>query len=89
MSVKIRTKFQVTIPTDVRKKIPLKVGDRVEVIARGSEIVIRPVIEVPRDQAWFWDSDWQELEKQATEDKNTGKTKSFTDVEKAIKWLKK
>jgi antitoxin MazE len=88
MSVKIRTKFQVTIPEDVREKIPLNVGDRVEVIARGSEIVIRPLVEVPRDQAWFWDSDWQELEKQAAEDKEAGKTKSFTDVEKAIKWLK-
>ena len=49
-TVKVREKFQVTIPEDVREKIPLNVGERVEVVARGEEIVIRPVVEIPRTQ---------------------------------------
>ncbi|HEU4340694.1 MAG TPA: AbrB/MazE/SpoVT family DNA-binding domain-containing protein [Candidatus Binatia bacterium] len=59
-TVKVREKFQVTIPEDVRAQVPLQVGERVEVEAREGEIIIRPVIEVPRGQAWFWSKEWQE-----------------------------
>jgi len=62
-TVKVRTKYQITIPEEVRKIIPLEVGTRVEVIARENEIIIKPVIEVPREQAWFWTEEWQEMEK--------------------------
>ncbi len=59
-TVKVREKFQVTIPEDVRDKIHLTVGERVEVLARGREIVIRPIVEIPRTQAWFWSKEWQD-----------------------------
>ena len=52
-TVKVKMKYQVTIPENVRKEIPLHVGDRVEVTAENGQIIIRPVIEVPREQAWF------------------------------------
>lgn len=82
-TVKVREKFQVTIPEDVRNKIPLEVGERVQVIARGGEIVIRPVIEVPRGQAWFWNSEWQEQIAQSMEDVKAGRTKVFKSVKEA------
>lgn len=82
-TVKIREKYQVTIPEDVRSKIPLEVGERVQVVARGGEIVIRPVIEVPRGQAWFWDSEWQEQVAQSMEDVKEGRTKVFKSVKEA------
>lgn len=43
-SVKVKQKYQVTIPEDIRQKVHLKVGERVEVVARGKEIEhpIRP-----------------------------------------------
>lgn len=82
-TVKIREKYQVTIPEDVRSKIPLEVGERVQVVARGGEIVIRPVIEVPRGQAWFWDSEWQEQIAQSMEDVKEGRTKVFKSVKEA------
>lgn len=40
--VKVRTKYQVTIPEKVRRQVGLKVGDYVEVEAQGSEIIIIP-----------------------------------------------
>ena len=46
-TVKVREKYQVTIPENVRGQVPLRVGERVEVEAREGEIVIRPVLEVP------------------------------------------
>jgi AbrB family looped-hinge helix DNA binding protein len=84
-TVKVREKYQVTIPGDVRAKIPLKVGERVEVDAREGEIVIRPVLEVPRGQAWFWSKEWQEQIAQSMQDIEKGKTKLFKTVKEAKK----
>ena len=84
-TVKVREKYQVTIPEDVREKIPLKVGERVEVIVRQGEIVIRPVMEVPREQAWFWSKEWQEQIFQSLKDIEKGKVKVFKSVKEAKK----
>lgn len=84
-TVKVREKYQVTIPEDVRSKIPLKVGERVEVFARKEEIVIRPVIEVPREQAWVWSREWQEQMTRSMEDLKKGKVKVFKSVKEARK----
>jgi len=84
-TVKVRQKYQINIPEDVRKKIPLDIGERVEVIARGKEILIRPVVEIPRDQAWFWDKKWQNQVKRSIEDIKEGKIKRFKSVQEARK----
>jgi AbrB family looped-hinge helix DNA binding protein len=87
-TVKVRMKYQVTIPEEVRKKIPLEIGTRVSVIARGDEIIIKPVVEVPREQAWFWDRQWLEKEKSAESDQKDGRTTRFATVDEALAWLK-
>lgn len=84
-TVKVREKFQVTIPEEVRAKITLKVGERVEVEAREGEIVIRPVIEVPRGQAWFWSQGWQEQIARSKKNIEKGKVKVFKSVKEARK----
>ena len=84
-TVKVREKYQVTIPEDVRAKIPLNVGERVEVVAQGGEIVIRPIIEIPREQAWFWSKEWQDRVAQARKDVSKGKVKVFQSVKQARK----
>jgi AbrB family looped-hinge helix DNA binding protein len=84
-TVKVREKYQVTIPEDVRAKVPLNVGERVEVVAQGAEIVIRPIIEIPRDQAWFWSKEWQERISRAGTDLKKGKVKVFKSVNDARK----
>ena len=84
-TVKVREKYQVTIPEDVRGKIPLKVGERVEVTTRGNEIVIRPIVEVPRDQAWFWNKEWRDQVSQSLKDLERGKIKVFKSVKEARK----
>jgi len=83
--VKVREKYQVTIPEEVRGKIPLKVGERVEVTARGNEIIIRPVVEIPREQAWFWSTEWQKQVSQSIKDLERGKMKVFKSVKEARK----
>jgi antitoxin MazE len=84
-TVKVREKYQITIPEDVRAKIPLQVGERVEVIAEAGNIVIRPIIEVPRDQAWFWSKEWQEQIVRSKKNIEKGKLKEFKSVKEARK----
>lgn len=84
-TVKVREKYQVTIPEEVRGKIPLKIGERVEVTARGTEIVIRPMVEIPREQAWFWSKEWQEQVNQSIRYLEKGKMKVFKSVKEARK----
>ncbi|MBI5235658.1 MAG: AbrB/MazE/SpoVT family DNA-binding domain-containing protein [Deltaproteobacteria bacterium] len=84
-TVKIREKYQVTIPEDVRAEIPLKVGERVEVIVRGDEIIIHPVMEIPRSQKWFWTKEWQDKIAQSMKDIADGKVKVFKSVKEAKK----
>lgn len=86
-TVKIREKFQVTIPENVRAQVPLEVGERVEVEAREGEIIIRPIIEVPRGQAWFWSKEWQERIARSRKDIEKGTVKVFKSVKEARKHL--
>lgn len=46
--VKIKPKYQVTIPYTVREQVPLDVGDMVEIEARHNIIIIKPKVIVDR-----------------------------------------
>jgi AbrB family looped-hinge helix DNA binding protein len=72
-TVKVRSKHSVTIPEAVRREVDLKIGDRVEVTAEDGRIVIRPMMEIPRDQAWYWTKAWQTREREADEDIAAGR----------------
>ena len=85
VTVKVREKYQVTIPEQVRRKVPLEVGERVEVVAGENEIVIRPVVEVPRAQSWFWTPDWQEQIEASLRNTREGKVKVFKSAKEARK----
>ena len=41
--VKIRDKYQITIPENVRKKLHCEVGGLLSISLRGSEIVLKPM----------------------------------------------
>jgi antitoxin MazE len=88
-TVKVRKRFQITIPESVRAQLPLKVGERLDIEARKGEIIIRPVIEVPRGQAWFWGNEWQERVSRSRKDIQKGNVKVFKSVKEARKHFAK
>ena len=47
--VKVKEKFQVTIPTALRKAVRLSVGDLLEAEAKGNTIVLKPKALVDRE----------------------------------------
>lgn len=55
--VRVKGKYQVTIPAEIRKRLGLEVGDYLEAEARGEEIVLRPkaVMVVDREKGEAWE----------------------------------
>ena len=47
-------KHRVTLPRELRKRLGIKSGSRLEAVQKGSEILIRPVVPVknPTDAIW-------------------------------------
>lgn len=77
MITQLREKSQVTIPKEIIKKLNLKIGDSIDIDIEDNKIVIKPVVVVPKEQAWFWNEEWQQDEKQADKDINNGNTRKF------------
>ncbi|WP_373845168.1 AbrB/MazE/SpoVT family DNA-binding domain-containing protein [Clostridium sp.] len=87
MITQLREKSQVTIPKEIIKKLNLKIGDSIDIDVEDNKIVIKPVVVVPKDQAWFWSREWQQDEKQVDKDITNGNTKKFNSVQELFEDL--
>ncbi|AQQ54977.1 hypothetical protein B0X71_03270 [Planococcus lenghuensis] len=86
--INIKKKGQITLPVAFRTALGLEEDDQLEVSLEDGRVVLTPVITIAKDQAWFWKKEWQEGEREAQHDIDTGNVKSFTDVEDAIASLR-
>ena len=50
--VKVKEKFQITLPAELREVLHLAVGDLLEATIQDNVIVLKPKIVVDRAQAW-------------------------------------
>ena len=73
MITKLRGRSQITLPSDVVKKLKLNTGDNLDITLEGDKIVIKPVLIIDRSQAWLWSEEWQDKEKEADEDIKAGR----------------
>jgi antitoxin PrlF len=74
----IRRKGQVTIPQSVREAAHLAEGDPVEIeVTREGFILLRPKKMIDSGQAWFWTSEWQAGEREASADIAAERTEVF------------
>lgn len=86
---RIRRKFQVTIPQEVRDAYPLKEGQYVSMEATPKGIVITLVREVDPAQAWFWSPQWSAMEREADEDFLSGRVTRSGSADEAVAALRK
>ncbi len=88
--VKVKRHHQITIPSDLRKKLKIDVGDYVEVETHEGEIIMRPVKMVHPDQEYFYTKEWQEGEAQADKDIAKGDVVGpFNNIKDSLHGLKK
>lgn len=86
--VKVKSKYQIVIPEDVRKKLKVEIGDNLEIEEKNGVLIVKPVLVIDKSQAYFWTDGWQSGEREAEEAKKKGKFKDFKKAEEAVKWLK-
>jgi len=79
--IKLRARGQVTLPSFIREKLHLEEGSLVLLKVVDKTIVLVPQETVDKEQSWFWQERWQELEAEAQEDIRKGRVKSFDSVE--------
>lgn len=72
----IRAKGQVTIPQDIREAAHLEAGDPIEIEITADGILLRPKKLIDASQAWFWSQEWQQGEREASEDMKAGRVKT-------------
>ncbi|MFH1857257.1 MAG: AbrB/MazE/SpoVT family DNA-binding domain-containing protein [Candidatus Omnitrophota bacterium] len=86
----IREHYQITLPLDIRKMLPLDVGDPAEIeINKKGEIVIKLLKAVDVSQAWFWSAKHQEAEEEAEKERLQKKGKKVKGAKGLIDELEK
>jgi len=84
MITQLRRRSQVTLPSEVVKKMKLQEGDNLDIILEDDKIIIKPVLVIDRSQSWFWSKKWQEMEKEADEDIKYGRVHKAKNVKELI-----
>jgi len=88
--VHIGSKHQVTLPKEIVRRSHLNPGDPLEVVYEDDQIILRPQVHIPREQAYFWTKEWQEAEREAEMDIAKGRTRGpFRSVEALKKSLRR
>ncbi len=86
----VREHYQITLPLEIRKELPVDIGDPVEIyINKNGEIAIRPLKAIDASQAWFWTKEHQEAEKEAEKELLKGKGKKVKSAKELIDELEK
>jgi antitoxin MazE len=79
MITQLRRRSQITLPSDVVKKMRLQEGDNLDIAIEEDRIVIKPVIVIDRSQVWFWSEEWQKKELEVDKQKKGGKIQKASD----------
>lgn len=78
----LRSKGQLTLPAEIRAVLHIDEGDEVEfTVTDTGEVLLRGMTSVPADQRWFWESDWQAGEREASEQIKAGDVEVYEDVD--------
>lgn len=87
MITQLRRRSQVTLPSEVVKKMNLQEGDHLDIAMEEDRIILKPVLVIDRSQSWFWSKKWQALEKEVDEDIKQGRVHKAKNAEELIKQL--
>jgi antitoxin PrlF len=78
----MRSKGQLTIPSEVREVAHLEEGTVLEVtVTEDATIELRAKVLVAAEDAWFWSSAWQAGEREAAAELKAGEGETFASDE--------
>ena len=78
---------QITLPASVRKELGVEEGDVIGIEIVDEHVVLIPKKLVDKSQSYFWTKEWQEAEREASENIKAGRVKAFDTVEELFEDL--
>lgn len=85
----VRSKGQVTIPSEVRDAAHLEEGTVLEVtVADDGTVEMRAKVLVAAEDAWFWSPGWQAGEREASAEFAAGEGETFASDEAMLAALR-
>jgi AbrB family looped-hinge helix DNA binding protein len=84
VSIRLRSKGQLTLPQGIRRAAHLEEGDPVEVEMTAEGILLRPQKTIDSTQAWFWTPAWQAGEAAASADIAAGRVTRYSSDEEFL-----
>ena len=89
-TVKISAGGQVRIPKEIMEKLNVSTGDYLDFSFEEGNINVKPKKLIDADQAFFWEKEWQDAERNAEKDIKEGNlSRVFTIAEEGISYLRK
>ena len=76
--IKVKDKYQITIPENIRKKVHCEIGELLSVTLHGNEIVLKPMVVEEK----YSESELNTLEKLFKSPRNRGKMMSAMEFKK-------
>jgi len=70
---------RLTVPAPLRRELGLEAGGEFEIDLRDHELVLKPVVVVPREDAWAYTPEHQELLRRALADSREGRVQSLSE----------
>lgn len=64
----VRRKNQVTLPKGLTAQLHIQEGDLLEYCIEDGRIIITPKVLIPKEQAWFWSTEWQQGEREVQQE---------------------
>lgn len=81
--VGVQRRGVINLPPELRRRLHLdQPGAQVEVTERPDGVLeLRPTLAVPVDQAWFWQPEWQQREREVDEHITAGRVTAHESTE--------
>ncbi|MFC4769821.1 hypothetical protein [Effusibacillus consociatus] len=74
----------------LKKHLPIEEGDLFQVeIEENGRVILTPMKTIPADQVWFWTKEWQEGMREAREDFQEGRFKTYGSMDELVEELEK
>ncbi len=78
---KVGVNYQVALPREVVKKLHIHKSDLMDIRIVDGGIYMKPQVSIPKDQAYFFTPEWQEGEKEASEDIKAGRVSKAKNID--------
>ncbi len=86
---KLGQNYQIALPKKIIETLHLRINDYLDIKVENNKVIIEPQVVIPKDQAYFYTSGWQEEEIKADEDIKKGRVSKTKNIKELFKKLDK